>query len=501
MREKTKFLKPQNISLTIPSFDKGLNQSIDSSLLSMEYAIKYKNFSNKDACLKNGIGYENIGEKLADFNDRSTLALDINNVQGFIKSFYFYKFDDINGVRDDKLILISKSLQIYYINLFDQSKTLYKISGITFTSVPVATRYRLNGENVIIFSIETDNMLIWNGDQAPYEVLDAPKISSMAVHYERLFATTNGEKNAIWFSDDLDPTNWTLSLDEAGFIELIDDRGALLKVVSFLDYVYIFREYGISRLTAFGDQTQFSVHNLFVSSGKIYEDSVCICGDKIFFLASDGIYKFDGVDTVKIFNFLQNGFTAPLNQYCTSCYSNGCYYLACNFIQDNENDESSKSFANTLFEIDVNTLKILNITGDIYFKHLLSFNKDSNSYVIAQVNNNSESDIFIPALLTNNSKYFGSNITKLWKSPTSNLGDIYHQKLLKNIIIETKGEITLTIYTDGTSHTFTIQGSTKPKRLSCALPLYDFAFSISSSSSVCDIKNLRFEFSKLKRRV
>ena len=109
-------------------------------------------------------------------------------------------------------------------------------------------------------------MVVWDGVSDPYEVLDAPKISSMALHYERLFATVDGEKNSVWFSDDLDPTNWSMSLDEAGFIELIDERGALLKVVSFLDYIYIFREYGISRLTAYGDQTSFSVSNLFVSS-------------------------------------------------------------------------------------------------------------------------------------------------------------------------------------------------------------------------------------------
>ncbi len=500
MKEKTNFVKPSTISLSIPSFEKGLNQVVDSELLSMEYAVKYKNFSNKDGSLKCGIGFENIGEKLAQFNDRSTLALDLNNAGGFVKSFYFYKYNSQTNQREDKLIFISNSLQIYYINLFDQSITLYKINDVTFTRVPVATRYRLNGEDVIIFSSESDSMLVWDGVNAPYQVIDAPKISSMAVHYERLFVTTNGEKNSIWFSDDLDPTNWTLSLDEAGFIELIDERGALLKVVSFLDHLYIFREYGISRLTAYGDQTSFSVSNLFVSSGKIYADSVCICGDKIFFLASDGIYKFDGVDTVKVINNLQNGLKNVKNQYCSACYSQGSYYLACNFIQDNEEDLSTSSCANTLFEIDVNKLNILNISGGVYIKNLLSFNKDDNSFVIALVTNNLENS-FIPSLLTSNGKYFTQQLNKIWKSPTTTIGDVYHQKLLKNIIIQSKGDITLTIKSDATEHIFNISGSEFPKRLTCAIPLYEFSFTISSVSSVCDIKNLRYEFSKLKRRV
>ena len=130
MRERTKFLNPQTISLTLPSFEKGLYQSTDSSLLSMDYAVKFRNFSNKDGALKNGIGFENISEKLANFSDRSALNLDISNAGGFIRAFYFYKYDAQNNVRKDKLILISKSLQIYYINLFDQSKTLLKIKNL-----------------------------------------------------------------------------------------------------------------------------------------------------------------------------------------------------------------------------------------------------------------------------------------------------------------------------------------------------------------------------------
>ena len=93
----------------------------------------------------------------------------------------------------------------------------------------------------MIVTSPTDEMLVYNGVDEAYRVAQAPKISSMTVHYERLFATSTGESNQIWFSKELDPINWDINLESAGFIEMNDERGALLKVMSFLDYVYVFR--------------------------------------------------------------------------------------------------------------------------------------------------------------------------------------------------------------------------------------------------------------------
>lgn len=169
-------------------------------------------------------------------------------------------------------------------------------------------------------------MYVWDGVNAPYRVENAPDITSMALHYERLFVTVDGEKNAVWFSDDLDPTNWDASLAGGGFIQLIDERGSLNRVISYGGYVYVFRDYGISRITAFGAQTEFSVSNLFVSSGRIYPGSVALCGDTVLFLAEDGLYAFDGVSTVKMLKNLDGLFKN--GERSCSYYADGKYYLA-----------------------------------------------------------------------------------------------------------------------------------------------------------------------------
>jgi hypothetical protein len=43
---------------------------------------------------------------------------------------------------------------------------------------------------------------------AAYKIDNAPAFTGITMHFERMFATGGDENNTVWFSDDLDPTNW-----------------------------------------------------------------------------------------------------------------------------------------------------------------------------------------------------------------------------------------------------------------------------------------------------
>ena len=488
----TSYPTSRSIMLSINSFDGGLNLSHDNDLTSFNYATDLKNFAFKDGTLKSGLGLKSLALHLSN---ETLLNRDFLTIGNWLKVFHFYKYNKENKKREDKLVFIDFNYNVYYLNLYDQEKTLFSLRSIKFTSPPTAIRYRLNGEDVLIFSSETDNMTIWDGINNPYEVIDSPKISSMALHYERLFTTVDGEKNSIWFSDDLDPTNWSLSLEEAGFIELIDERGALEFVISFSDYIYIFREYGISRLTAFGNQSDFSVSNLFVSSSKIYTNSVCVCGDKILFLASDGLYKFDGVDTIKILNNINNGFINTNNSNCSACYFNGKYYLLCNFNNKNENTD----FLSTILEIDTTTNKLTNIISNINAKSITAINCDTFSGVVVTAFDKQD-NCYIPSILFNNGKLFEDNLQKEWISPISNLNEPGKYKILTSIRIESLTDIILTINHDNKEKNIAIKGKPTSQIIKTYLPLKNFCFKITSTQNVCEIKNLNFEFQKTERR-
>ncbi len=476
--------------INIESFSAGMNTSKDASLTNLSEAISVENFAFNDGALKNGIGFEDLVESLGQ--NTEILKRDLEMINGFERVFHFYKYNQETNSREDKLLLLGSDMQLYYINLFDESKQLKTLRGITFTSLPSAVRYRLNGEDVIILSSETDNMVVWDGVNEPYIVLDAPKISSMTIHYERLFATVDGEKNAVWFSDDLDPTNWSLSLDEAGFIELIDERGALLKVVSFLDYVYIFREYGISRLTAYADQQTFAVSNLFVSSGKIYSNSVCVCGDRILFLAEDGLYSFDGVSTHKILENISNNLTRDNSSAC-ACYHNGYYHLACNFAFHDENEESSG--LNAVVTIEIDGMKLANISRGVKIKYLCTI---ENIGVVALAFDETK-NAFLLTKLCKNASFFGKPLEKVWISPTTKLGFGQTKKTLRKIYIETTGEVSLFVYCDEKPKVFSFKGKNAPQAKRVNLPLNNFSFRLVSRDQTTNIKNLGFEFLKAKK--
>lgn len=491
MQKKTNFPATKKYQISIPSFQKGISLKYDPAFTNLDYASNIENFSFDTGALADGIGFDSLFSHIASSAEAKLLQNDIASAGGIEKIIYFYKYNSELNKREDKIVFISSGLEVYYVNLYAEIKQLSKLRTVSFTSLPVALRYRLDGEDVLIFSSETDNMVVWDGTNNPYEVLDTPNISSMAVHFERLFATVDGEKNSVWFSDELDPTEWSVSLDDAGFIELVDERGALQKVVSFNDYIYIFREYGISRLSAFGDQTQFSCSNLYVSSGKINPDSVCVCGDKILFLSNDGLYKFDGVDTVKILDSIDAGFKNLDNQKAMSCFYDSSYFLACNFMDNNG------IYLNTILEIDTENYRLKNIVKGVDVKFITSIVTNTFSGVVAIVRQNTKNAFSICKLVKNGS-FLGVPTKKVWKSQTTNIGDSYSKKVLRNIYIEAETPIILRVFSDGTKNEFVFSSKSFQSK-KCIIFGNEFYFEVECNHSNCLIKNLKFDFYKLER--
>ncbi len=286
-------LKVPNVikkKFTLSSFQGQMNSNLDESVKPIFSVDKMFNFDNKDGVLKGADGLEELqikGQNIAFSNCKP------------LKVFYYNRFDLLNSKEDDRLIVYCDDKKVYSLKLNEENSEFVEIENLIFNEIPSVINYKWYDEDVLIMSTSIDGLYLLNGDTFTF-VEGAPAITSMCVHSERLFITTNNDENTIWFSDDFDFTNWYISLDEAGYITLADNRGKLLRVFSFLNYVYVFREYGISRIYAYGDQEDFSVENLYSGHGKIYKDSITFCGNSIIFLATDGVYRFNGVECVKI---------------------------------------------------------------------------------------------------------------------------------------------------------------------------------------------------------
>ena len=432
--------------ISVPNFLSGVNSAYDQSVLSLGVAANCYNFDFTSGALKDCVG----------FSDQEIEA----------DSVWTYT------VRGVKYLMWSKNGEIFYSADNGQSG---KLDGILLSGLPRAIGYRLYGEDVVLICSPSDNMVIWNGVDAPQIVSSSPLITSMTMHYERMFVTTSNEKNTLWFSDDLDPSNWNTDMTEGGFIELADERGALIRALSFLNYVYIFRERGISRLTAYADQSEFSISHLFVTSGKIYPSSIALCGDKVIFASSDGLFSFDGLSTKRILSNL-DGLIEP-DENSVAVYHEGKYYLAlrANFGNDEKFDDQEKNNAILIF-------------GD-------------NGYTLMRGYNVSEfysSGEHLYAIIDGSVHTLGGDcaFAKRWTVPVTDLGS-GRKKRIKILYIDTTVDLTLTVTVDDERREFFVQGKNTTSRVNINMCGRKFGMKIDCLQNGAVISRPQLTFSKV----
>ena len=478
--------KKQKIKIT--SFEKGLSFKKDENILPLAYASAEYNFNNKNGALNDGLGINNLSSKLPFTTAFKTkLEAELGQI-GSIKACYFAKkYNQQTNTREDKLVLLKNDNTLCYLPLREGQNVpetiLETIEDLELNSKPVAENYRLNGEDCTIFSSPNDAMFVLGLSGGIVTVSDAPFISSMAIHYERLFATTGGEQSKVWFSDDLDPTNFSVGLDEAGFIEMLDERGALKKVISFNDYIYIFRDYGITRISAYAEQTTFNVSQLFVSSGKIYPNSVCVCGDEIIFLASDGLYSFNGINATKILDNISLGFANKNNENAMAAYLENKYYLACNFdFKDGVVLGEANATNNCVLEIDLVSRTALFLRGaDVC--HILAVKTDNFNGVIVCAKEHS-SNSFSLGVLDYSGKIFNTATTKVWQTPLTDLGQTGQTKTILDFVVSTKTSLKITLLNENADEkVLTFSGANKAQKINTKFCGEKMAFRLESSST------------------
>lgn len=177
----------------------------DSSILPFSSAKKFYNFDISSGTLRRGYG---------------VTTSDIVP-QGAARYWVYRYYSEEKGEYVDQYMFQYANGLLSRYDVDDQRE--YYVSGIAHNPVD-AINYRLNSVDVILLTCEGEKLISWDGKRL-IEYPDSPSISSMAVHYERLFVTSRDERTKVFFSKNLDPTQWEISEDGGGFIELLDERG------------------------------------------------------------------------------------------------------------------------------------------------------------------------------------------------------------------------------------------------------------------------------------
>ncbi len=197
------------------------------------------------------------------------------------------------------------------------------LGGVSYAlpEVRAVVRFRPEEGPVRTFAV-TEDGVYGLGDSA-VKAEDCAGGTCAAVHYERIFTAAGDRVN---WSEPLSPDVWTHAEQGAGSLDLPSGGGEILSAVSFRERLYLFRERGISRLTALGDTTEFRAETLPFPPGTLQKDSVRLCGKRILFCTESGIFSFDGTDCTRLKGC---GFgEIDLSAGISSASARGNYYAA-----------------------------------------------------------------------------------------------------------------------------------------------------------------------------
>lgn len=480
--------KTTRYSYPINSFA-GIDALSEQNNLPLTYCSYGYNIGFVNGALINGMGIET-----AKINNSALPNVGVFG-RKIIRCWIYLKYDHTLHQQQDKIVALLDDGSIYTTLL--NGATVFTQTTMSFNQgLANGINYHYNDKDVFLLFGEQGGMYIYDGLQATYYE-NTPGFSSICLHYGRVYGTTSYGPNRLYFSDDLDPTNWQISLNEGGYISFPDQGGRAQKVVSFHDYVFVFRENAIHRLTAYTDLTEFKITKVFESSNMIYHKTVQICGDRIVFLADDGLYSFDGFIAKKVFNELFPLIEEKSNSI--ACYFDYKYYLATNIINSDNSvvgDEAQQGMKNNsviAFDFD---LKNVSILRGVDIGGFLSANMPDIQELFVSFNN-----FRCPYLgmINNSGTLFGSSLKKLWQSPLTNLTKLAGDKIIRRIYLLCKQPLTLTITAD-TESVINLPPSSKIQMIPINQKAQEIALNIQTQSDNFFLSGLLIEFDIVKRR-
>ena len=261
----------------IPNFAGGLNQSADDSVLSVNQSRNAQNVDVASGTLKTIDGYSKYIATAAP--------------AGITRLMKFYKNNTTTGAVTSYLLAATAT-------------AIYNWTGSAWTALATGLtsgdwdflNYQIAMTDVVIMGNGADVMKKWDGTTFANLGGTPPVAKSIALHAERLWATgVKAAPNSVYYSDDLNPENWTIAEDGAGVIDVPTwDGGVCLGISNIFSDVVVFKTNNIHRIMGTYPAV-YEVKQVYSAVGAIAEKTIVSGGDKAFFLSKDGLYYYNGV--------------------------------------------------------------------------------------------------------------------------------------------------------------------------------------------------------------
>jgi len=500
-KKNEKAPSPKKLEVEITDFSKGLNFNKEENILNTNYSVNNYNFAFKKGVLTESYGFKTFTCPNYEDDTETDIVLSetITEPINFL-SLWFYKVYNINyGGPIDKLLYYADTKGLYFNQIITIGPLIMRVYQMEFDENPTFTyNIKIDGADYNLFGSENMGVYKFNGGNGPVLMPNIPNISSLCEDKNKLFGTGYGEKNVIYFHNGNNVTEWTTTIDaNNGIIEMNDTRGKINKVIPFLNYVFAIRDYGISKISHQEGKTKFEITHLSLSGNKIYEDTVCICKDKMLMLTKEGIISFNGVTTsvvnLGINEMLQN----VNNDNAKAVFHSGKYYLACRVnFNDNkkvlcENEQGFKN--NAIIVLDVETLNYDIIRG-VDVKSMVSIKLNKLDKIAILLNNINRTNVL---QFCDSGSYYNTPLNKEWVSPLTDLGYSNKIKFVRNLSLLSLYNCKVTIFSEKESKEFNVVGNNTLTKLKVNLKGKQIGIKIESTTPKAYISNIKLDIDLL----
>lgn len=245
---------------------------------------------------------------------------DLSSAMPEADTYFLLPQKQSDGSYTEKLGYISKYGTVFLYN--EEKDTLSSRHAFSGRMKPLTT---MDGDGIVRMAfVGNDGVYLYNEEEGMTATEIGRALPVGCVLKNRLFCAI--APFTIAYCAPLAPKDFSNTVDDSGSISLPREAGEIVALIALGDCVYIFYQYGISKLTPSGAAREFTVETVGYRGGLIFGESVGVSGEKIFFLASDGLYSFDGRGAKRT---CENLTIKPIEagQVCAHAENEGYYFL------------------------------------------------------------------------------------------------------------------------------------------------------------------------------
>jgi hypothetical protein len=207
--------------------------------------------------------------------------------------------------------------------LFKGDKGFTKIKDNVADGAFFADMY-IDGKAATVLYSGTDRVVFSGGLSS---TSDTREFYDGIIHCGRFFARDRSEGlKLVWSAGS--PMEWTSGITGSGYIYLPTDGGKILRLINYDEKLLAVREHGITIISAYGEPQNYAVKETasYLTYDGVIEDSIAVCGGKLFFCTNSGIFAFDGNDIER----QENEFEYDISAYVSAVAVGDRYCVMCN---------------------------------------------------------------------------------------------------------------------------------------------------------------------------